>query len=847
MQSATLDARVNALLARMTVDDELRLIAGDAMMSVPGLPALGIPALHMSDGPFGTRIPNPSTAYAAGIGLAATWDPALAREIGVQLGRDARARGAHFLLGPGVNIYRTPLNGRNFEYFGEDPFLVSRIAVGYIDGVQSQGVSATIKHYVGNNSEYARQTSDSRIDERALREIYLPAFEAAVREAKVGAVMSAYNRTNGEHMSENAYLDTQVLKRDWRFDGLLMSDWGSTYDTVAASNAGLDLEMPSAAVRNARALKPALASGVVSREAIDDKVRRLLRVAAHFGWLDRPQLDLDVPRYNEAGRDLSRRSTLEGMVLLRNEDHTLPLNRRDVHVLALLGPDAFPAIPTAGGSGMVETYGAVSPLTALSDYLGTDARVLYDRGVRTRAEVVHSTVFTTIAAGGVRGVTIERYNNEHLAGTPTSVGVLPAMSVRPPSRDPDAAESTDAAAPSAGDPDAVLSGATTASSLRLTGYFTPPSAGKYVVTLQTSNRFRLLVDDRLVLDDAQILKGSGRHALVTLDAQPHKIVVEQFHPPIRQAPDDFLQCGLARADELVSASALAMAARADVAIVAVGFDPSTEGEGFDREFALPPEQEALIEQVAAVNPRTIVVVTSGGSVATSPWLAHSAALIEGWYAGEEGGTALAQLLFGDANFSGRLPISWERQLADNPSYPYYYYDDPATQQIHYGEGIYVGYRGYDRNRVSPLFPFGYGLSYTSFRYGELRVRRMLPAADGIRFDVSFDVSNTGARAGTDVAQVYVSDTTHPGVERPVKELKGFARLELRPGQTQRAHIALDARAFSYYDVQSRSWRANAGTYRIQVGRSSANIVLSGELRLEQAIEIPVSGATQAFH
>jgi beta-glucosidase len=843
---AVIDARVEALLARMSITERIRLIAGDAMMSVPGLPALGIPSLHMSDGPMGTRIPNPSTAYAAGIGLAATWDPALAHDVGVQLGRDARSRGAHFLLGPGVNLYRTPLNGRNFEYFGEDPFLASRIAVGYIEGVQSEHVSATVKHYVGNNAEFARQTSDSVIDDRTLREIYLPVFEAAVKEAHVGAVMTAYNRTNGEHMSQNAWLDAQVLKRDWGFDGVLMSDWGSTYDTVAAANAGLDLEMPSGAVFNAGALLPALASGAVAPGVLDDKVRRVLRLAVRFGWLDHTQLDLDVPRYNEAGRAASLRGATEGMVLLRNERQLLPLDRGAVHTIALLGPDAFPAIPTAGGSGMVETYGAVSPLTALSDYLGGDGRVLYERGVRTLSQIVHATPFTTSADGRVRGVTVEAFANDHLAGSPAAVRVLRIFSVRPPPGDPDADEPDDpgiadradaAVAAEPVSPDTVLSGATTATSMRITGYFTPRAPGRYVAALHTSNRFRLIVDDRPVLDDAVILRGTRRYAQVTLDARPHRVVVEQFHPPVRQAPDDFLQVGLVRADALVSPTALAMAARAEVAIVAVGFDPTTEGEGFDREFALPPDQQALIEQVAAVNPRTIVVVTSGGSVDAAPWLDRTAALIEGWYGGEEGGTALARLLFGESDFSGRLPISWERQLTDNPSYAHYYFDDPETQRIRYGEGIFTGYRGYERNHVQPLFPFGFGLSYTTFRYDHLELRPLPGAA--ARFDVSFDITNTGTRAGADVAQVYVGDATHPAVDRPIKELKGFVRQELQPGETRRARLTLDARAFTYFDVKGHAWRASAGTYRVLVGRSSADIVLTGALQLNPSIVLPV--------
>jgi len=314
---------------------------------------------------------------AGGISLAATWNPELAERVGTEIGRDARAKGVHFLLGPGVNIYRAPMNGRNFEYLGEDPYLASRIAVGYIKGVQSQGVSATIKHYMGNNSEFDRHNSDSVIDERAMREIYLPVFEAAVKEAHVGAVMDSYNLINGTHATENKYLNSDILKNEWGFDGVLMSDWTSTYDGVAAANSGMDLEMPAALFMNKKNLLPAIQQGQVSVATIDDKVRRILRKAVQFGWLDGEQSDFAIPRFNQQGRQVALQAAREGMVLLKNDGGLLPLLKEKVRSIAIIGPNAYPAVPDGGGSARVQPFAAVSFLEGISNYLGSSVKTYY--------------------------------------------------------------------------------------------------------------------------------------------------------------------------------------------------------------------------------------------------------------------------------------------------------------------------------------------------------------------------------------------------------------------------------------------------------------------------------------
>src|SRR5438105_6196245 len=394
--------KVESILKQMTLEEKIDLLGGIERFFIRGVPRLGVPRLKMADGPIGVRNYGPATTMAGGIALAATWNPALAERVGSEIGRDSRAKGVHFLLGPGVNIYRAPMNGRNFEYFGEDPFLASRLAVGYIKGVQSEGVSATIKHFMGNNSEVDRHNSDSVIDERTIREIYLPVFEAAVKEARVGAIMDSYNLTNGLHMTQNSYLNT-VVRKDWGFEGLIMSDWTSTYDAVGAANGGLDLEMPFAKFMNRENLLPAIKEGKVSVATIDEKVRRILQTAIRFGWLDREQTDLSIPRYNPQGRLAALQAARESMVLLKNEGNLLPLNKAQTKSIAVIGPDAYPAVPVGGGSARVQPFAAVSFLEGISNHPGTGTQT-YHRGLPTLTEMVQATNFSTAATNGQEGL-----------------------------------------------------------------------------------------------------------------------------------------------------------------------------------------------------------------------------------------------------------------------------------------------------------------------------------------------------------------------------------------------------------------------------------------------------------
>ena len=733
------ERRVDSILSQLTLDEKITLIGGVDGFFIPGIPRLNLPRLKMADGPIGVRNFGPATAIAGGVGLAATWNPELAQRIGTELGRDARAKGVHFLLAPGVNIYRAPMNGRNFEYFGEDPFLASRIAIGYIKGVQSQNVSATIKHFMGNNSEFDRHNTDSIIDERAMREIYLPVFEAAVKEAHVGAVMDSYNLTNGIHLTQNGYLNTDVLKKEWGFDGIVMSDWSATYDGVAAANGGLDLEMPSPRYMNKQTLMPAIESGKVSVATIDDKVRRILRKAVQFGWLDHDQTDLSIPRFNQQGRQVALQAAREGMVLLKNQNNVLPLNKKTVKTIAVIGPDAYPAQPVGGGSARTQPFMALSFLEGISNYLGTNAQTSYNRGIPNLSEMANATNFSNAATGGQPGLKAEYFTNPEMKGSPTTTRNEIRVDYQG-----QGFQFGGNGGPQGG---AAAAAPDQWSSVRWTGYYTPQTAGSHDIFVQAPRedaRYRLFVDDKLVLDSWQHSLALAGTTTITLDATPHKIVLE--HSRQRGAGAPRMRLGIVNGATSVDADAKKIAAKADYVVVAVGFDPETEAEGGDRSFRLPPGQDRLIQEMAAANKNVIVVLTSGGGVDMTPWIDKVSTVLQAWYPGQEGGTALAEVLFGDVNPSGRLPVTFDRQWEDNPTHDNYY-PEPGTNKITYKEGVFVGYRGYEHSNKEPLFPFGYGLSYTTFKYSNVTVEPVKGATGGPKYKVSFDVKNTGARAG----------------------------------------------------------------------------------------------------
>jgi beta-glucosidase len=673
----------------MSLHEKLDYIGGDRGIYIRAVPRLGIPEIKMSDGPSGCRSWGPSTGYPAGIALAATFDRAQAEATGAAVGRDCRARGVHVLLAPGVNIQRSPLDGRNFEYLGEDPFLAGTMAASYIRGVQAEGVLATVKHFAGNNQEWDRRNISSEIDPRTLREIYLPAFERAVREGGVTAVMTAYNRLNGVYCSEDAWLIGDVLKGQWGFTGFVMSDWAAVHDGVGAMNAGLDLEMPTGACMNRDTLLPRLADHTVDLANLDDKVRRILRTIVAAGFLDRPQKRDDIPLDDPASAKVALDTARRSLVLLKNAGDLLPLDRSKLKRIAVIGPNAQPAVVGGSGSAFVTTFHAISVLDGIAA-AAQGVPVDYHPGVRR---------ISTKSAGFEGGAEVSALARQ---------------------------------------------------------------ASVVVVSV-----------------------GFGQNA----DSNSARTAFASFWPP-----------AWARKSGLV------------------------EAEDSDRPFELPAAQLETIRLAVAANPRTIVLLNAGGGVDMQTFVDRVPALLLAWYPGQEGGRAVADVLFGDVNPSGKLPVTLARRYADYPSATSYNVNQGGKTP--YAEGIFVGYRGFDARQIEPAFPFGFGLSFTRFAYSDLRVRAN---PDGsARVEVA--VTNTGARVGDEVVEVYVAPPKQ-SVPRPPQELKGFARVSLSPGESKEVSVSLEPRAFAFWDDRGKDWAVEGGHFDILVGASSRDI------RARQALDL----------
>jgi beta-glucosidase len=798
------------MIARLSLRQKLELIGGEDNMFIRAEPAAGFPRLKMSDGPMGVRTWGPDTAYAGGIALAATWDRSLAHQMGVSIADDARARGVNFLLGPGVDIYRAPMNGRNFEYFGEDPYLTAQTAVAYIEGVQSQGVVATIKHFAANDEEYDRHNVSSDVDERTLREIDLPAFEEAVKVAHVGAVMNSYNLLNGVHATQNHHLNVDILKQEWGFNGILMSDWDATYSAVGAANNGLDLEMPAGKFMNPTNLQPTVKTGQVSEATIDDKVRRIFRTAIRFGFLDRDQTVLSIPADSPMGRKVAMQEALESVTLLKNEDHLLPLDPNKIHTIAVFGPDAWPAVPGGGGSSNVKPFQATSIMTGLSDYLGHRVNVLYASGLPSTDEIFTDTNFVDknakpgASGWASRAVKIEVFSNPNFSGTPQVMYAPRIARFKSEEWTPQAKEKK---------------------SIRMTAEYLPKTTGIYMVLAGAggSDAYTVSIDGRRILEQPHREGQAPKFADVQLTAAtPVKVEVDYL--PDASYPR--IGVGIRATSALVSPEVAKLAALADAAVVAVGFDPATESEGFDRSYTLPWGQDELIKAVAAANKNTIVTLTAGGGVDTHKWLDDVPVFLHNYYPGQEGGKAIAEILFGQQSPEGHLPFSFAKSWEQNPVHDCYYAPPVPIGQvphIKYCEGVFLGYRYYTTRHIQPLFPFGFGLSYTTFSFSNLTVSPRTASSDSPVI-VSFDVTNTGQREGAEVAQLYVGDPSAK-IERPARELKGYEKVRLEPGKTAHLTLALHHRSLAYWDVTTNHWQVDPGKFVVYVGDSSENTPL----------------------
>jgi beta-glucosidase len=801
------EQRVNDLVSRLTLQEKIDLLSGGASgFDTKRNVRLGIPALHMTDGPVGVRW-GKSTAFPSGVAMAATWDTVLIRQIGSALGREAKAHGRNVLLGPCVNIQRVPYGGRNFESFSEDPYLVSRMTVSYIKGVQNEGVVATVKHFAVNNQEYERMIINAQVDERTLREIYLPAFQASVKEAGVWAVMNAYNKLNGPYCTENDWLNNQVLKKEWNFQGLLMSDWGATHSIIESANGGLDLEMPFGDHFNNTLLKN-VQEGKVSEKTIDDKIARLVRIMMQSGIFDgSPKNDTSVI-YSEAHRQLNLKAAREGIVLLKNDKAMLPIDRKLIRSIAVIGPNAAVLRVGGGGSAMVNWTSAVSPLEAIKAKVGTSVNINYIEGCSIQGDVkpMDSTYLHPVESREY-GLIGEYFNNRDLEGTPALVRRDARVAFDWMQGSPDPAITPDNF------------------SVRWMGTFTPAVTGPCNMEVACDDGVRLYLDDKLLIDDWTAHAVLTNSASVRLEAgKKYRIRLEYYE----HGGEAVCKLGLSTNAPNAYDEAVTAAQLSDVVFVFAGLSNNFESEGFDRKtLELPQNQVDLINAVSKANSRTIVVLNTGAAVLMSKWIDNVSSVVEMWYSGQESGHAVADLLFGDFNPSGKLPCTFPKTWEECSAFGSYPGKDGQTI---YSDGLYVGYRHFEKKNIKPLFPFGHGLSYTTWKYGNIKAtvqRRGKQPEVG----VTLTVSNSGKVESAEVVQIYVRDIK-PLVDRPVKELKAFQKVWLKPGEEEVIHVTLDEKAFSYYDTQLKSWKMNPGAYEIQAGSSSEDIRLKTTIQLK---------------
>jgi beta-glucosidase len=804
---APLEQRVDDLFSRLTQDEKLSLLGGTGFTTQP-IPRLGVPEMVMADagqgvrgGPEGTL--GPATAFPAGVLMASTWDTNLIWQVGQAIADEARnkGQGIQVLLGPAVNIHRSPLGGRNGEFFTEDPFLNARLAVAYIQGVQSTGVGACIKHYVCNNQETDRMDVNVTVSERALLEIYLPAFKAAVQQGKVWAVMSSYNKINGPHATANSYLLKEILKKEWGFDGLVMSDWGAVHETDVVQD-GNDLEMPTGEFMSVPKLKAALADGSVTQAAVDDSVHRILRTIIRTGLLDGP-MHPDATQVNSPAHSaLALKVAEEGIVLLKNQKNILPLNRDQIKSIAVIG-NANNLQIDALGSPEVHPLHKVELLDAIKDKVGNSIAIHFAAD-ETEGQPLPASVITPPDDVSAHGFKAEYFKNRDLQGEPALVRVDEKIDLQ------------DSSQPAPGFP-------TTDFSVRWTGKLTAPATGKYIFTFTSDDGCRVFLDGKAIIDHWVETAAMPITAETQLTAgKTYNLRIEYF-----QAAGGYrAQLDWQTPENSPYADAVAAAKKSDVAIVCVS-TRGTEGEGSDRpSMDLPGHQAALIRAVAAANKNTIVVLNNGTPVTMTDWLKQVPAVVEGWLPGQEGGTALAAILFGDVNPSGKLPDTLATKRSDYPDFGNY---PGKNNEVNYAEGIYVGYRHFDKDNIKPLFPFGYGLSYTTFDYKNLRLSQAKLSPDG-SVTASVDITNTGKRTGEEVAELYVHDL-HPKIDKPIRELKGFSKIALQPGETKTVQFTIVPRDMAYFDTPGHQWKADAGKYEIEVGASSRDIRQKAVLQL----------------
>ena len=791
---------LDALVGKLSLEQKVRLLTGADWWTLPAEPAIGLRSIVLSDGPVGVRgtkheETDPSANLPSATAIAASWDLSLVTRLAELLAAEARRKGVDVVLGPTVNLHRSPRGGRHFECYSEDPLLTAKLGTAYVRALQDMGVGATPKHYVANDSEDERFTVDVRVDERTLREVYLRPFEDMVREGGAWLVMAAYNSVNGNTMTENPLL-TSPLKREWGFDGVVVSDWFAARSTIEAGNAALDLVMPSDRSPWGEALVTAVRDGLVSEQAIDDKVRRILRLAERVGALAGTEPAPVPPVDDQATAALLREAAAAGAVLVSNRDGTLPLATDQLRRVAVIGPHAAHARTQGGGSAEVHPAYTVSPLAGLQQALAGKAEVVHAEGVRlveglspVGAPLVPGVLVELLAADG----TVLRTDRRYSGRLRYTSAELPAGTTQ----------------------------------LRCTTRLVADEPGEWRFGFVGIGQFTLAVNGTVELNEAAYPEDANpvsafadppQRGVTRTVAAGETVELVLTYDVAPGAPATLCTLGYerpARDPQAELAAAVAAARDADVAVVVVGTTERVETEGMDRRsLALPGRQDELVRAVAEANPRTVVVVCAGSPV-EMPWRDDVAAVLLTWFGGQELGNAVADVLLGKVEPGGRLPTTWPATEADVPVLG----TTPIEGKLEYSEGVHIGYRAWLRAGRQPAYPFGFGLGYTTWEYQRLEV---------VGMTARVTLRNTGHRAGKEVVQAYLS---RPGgmVERPVRWLAGFAVARAEPGETVTVDVPLDARAFAYWSVDAKAWVAEPGSFSLAVGRNVLDTPLQGEV------------------
>ena len=811
---------IDQIIKTLTLDEKVSLLSGFNSWYTNKIEKKNIPSIKMSDGPNGVRGDSnsgkSSACFPCAISIGSTWDLSLINDIGIALGEEAQAKDVDVLLGPTINIHRHPLGGRHFESFSEDPFLTGKIATNYVQGVQSKNVAACLKHFVGNDTEYERHSVSSNIDAQTLREIYLLPFEMGIKEGNAKVVMSAYNKLNNIFCSSHQDLLIKILKEEWGFDGYVVSDWGAALETIENANGGLDLEMPGPSNVWGKALIDAVEASEVSEKLIDDKVKRILTVAEFSNRFQKPQIKAEQAIDQPKHRLLLRKAAADGMVLLKNEG-SLPL-KKNIKKLAVIGPNALEAQIIGGGSASLRPHYQIHPLEAVQERLGHETEILYSKGCHTHKYLPK---INEELMEEKDGFLVEYFDGnqfdknlileERLTGSKFWVFEGFAKDVISKEERPDI-------------------------SVRFSCTYKPDISGLHEFEIFGIGKCRLLIDGNELIDnwtsmdpgEAFFTFGSAsKKGVINLQkGEAYKIEVqykfEGSFPAVYigcQAPDevDIFQ------------EALETASHADEVILIVGTNSDWETEGNDRaDFNLPANQNKLIEAILEANQNTVVVINTGSPI-HMPWEKKAKAIIQTWFAGQEFGNALVDILSGEVNPSGKLPTTFPVKIEDTPAYKNY---PGKNLQMNYDEKLLVGHRWYESNSIKPLFCFGHGLSFTSFNYQNLEV------TTGSDFVVTckFEIQNTGDISGLEIAQCYVGFAS-PLPGEPYKTLQGFVKEEIGANELKKVEIKLGPRNFSFWSVETNTWQIREGSYQILIGSSSENILLQANINLEQALEV----------